>query len=202
MLFKNIFSLILTIALCLGCQSTKLSKLKVLSYNIRHGEGMDKKINLQRITKLLKDSQADLIALQEVDKGCSRSHQLDIAKELAESLDFHYEFTKFMDYDGGEYGMAILSRFPIKQTRRHDLPTGTEPRCALEVQVQLPPLNQPLSFICIHNEWRKAQVRNQQIKTLLTSIKSYNNPVILAGDFNGEPNDQSLQIFKVDPWQI
>ena len=56
--------------------------LRVLSYNIHHGEGTDGKLDLKRIAKLIRDSKADLVALQEVDKKVSRSQGVDQAADI------------------------------------------------------------------------------------------------------------------------
>jgi len=192
--------------LTFSCQTqpatTSPKTLKVVSYNIRHAEGMDGKINTKRITDLLTKTEADLISLQEVDKGCTRSEKRDIVKEIATQLNMFYAFGKFMDHDGGEYGMAVLSRFPITKTIRHQLPKGTEPRCALEIRVQTDAFKSPLSFIGIHNEWKINKVRSLQIKTLITSLKDYKHPIILSGDFNGQPTDPSLKLLIDDKWHI
>ena len=113
--------LLLLISLVLSACSATSSKnnrkspeqLTVLAYNIRHGEGMDNKIDLQRIADVISKVNPDLVALQEVDKFCKRSGQRDLARELGEMLGMQHRFGKFMDYQGGEYGMAVLSRFPI-----------------------------------------------------------------------------------------
>ena len=198
---KTLLILLLSF-LTFSCQSTKQKDLTVVSYNICHAEGMDGEINTKRIADLLAKTNADLISLQEVDKGCNRSEKRDIAKEIASQLKMFYTFGKFMDYDGGEYGMAVLSRFPINKTIRHQLPTGTEPRCALEIQVQTDFLSSPLSFIGIHNEWKQDRIRLKQVQTLTNSLQNYTHPIILSGDFNGEPDDASLNHLRKDNWNI
>lgn len=60
-----------------------------------------------------------------------------------------------MDYQGGECGMAILSRLPIERTVVHKLPEGVEPRIALEVLVKSTSWPGKFSFVGIHNDWMK-----------------------------------------------
>lgn len=176
--------------------------LKILSYNIKHGEGMDAKIDLRRIADVISKYKPDLVALQEVDKGCERSGKIDIAAELAQMISMEHRFGKFMTYQGGEYGMAVLSRLPIIKTIRHPLPEGAEPRCALEVKVRVKGIPDPVSFICIHNDWTRQSFRVKQIKALLRELSSEEEFVILAGDFNGERGDESMKILKNRGWQI
>ncbi len=176
--------------------------LRVMSYNIRHGVGMDGKLDLKRIAVVIAKFKPDVVALQEVDKNCKRSGSRDIAAELGEILGMQSRFGKFMDYDGGEYGMAVLSKLPIGDTVCHKLPTGAEPRCALEVQVQVDGWDQPLSFVCIHNDWITEEIRTRQIQALLDALEKHSNPTILAGDFNGEKAEPSLELLVKQQWNI
>ena len=129
-----LFSLLCLTQSCIS-SSGKITELNLASYNIRHGEGTDKKLDLERTAQVLKELNADLIALQEVDKNCERSKKVDQAAFLGQKLGMHHHFEKFMNYQGGEYGMAVLSRYPLKKIIRHELPKGSEPRCALEIKV-------------------------------------------------------------------
>ena len=176
--------------------------LRILSYNIRHGKGMDGNINLERIAEVISKTSPDLVALQEVDKCCKRSGHQDIAAELGRLLDMQHRFGPFMTYEGGEYGMAILSRLPITDTVRHPLPEGAEPRCALEVKVQAGGVQSPISFVCIHNDWTSEKVRVQQIQALLAFLHNTDHPIILAGDFNGEQTDESMELLRETQWTV
>ncbi len=137
----------------------RLQSIRIVSYNIRHGEGLDRRVDLKRIAKVISALKPDLVALQEVDKNCKRSGNQDIAAELGRLTGMQHRFGRFMDYQNGEYGMAILSRLPIMETIRHSLPKGAEPRCAFEVKVQVAGLPSPVSFVCIHNDWTDEVIR-------------------------------------------
>src|SRR6266481_8454327 len=88
-------------------------KLRVMTYNIHVGVGMDKKLNLQRIADVINGQHPDLIGLQEVDRGVKRTEGRDEITELAKLTAMNYAFAHNLDYQGGQYGVAILSRFPI-----------------------------------------------------------------------------------------
>jgi endonuclease/exonuclease/phosphatase family metal-dependent hydrolase len=176
--------------------------IRLLSYNIRHGQGMDGKLDLKRTAEVIEKERPDLVALQEVDKECTRSGNVDQAAELGRLLEMESAFGTFMPFQGGEYGLAILSRFPIQKVVRHLLPEGAEPRCALEVIVQPPGMSTPLSFICIHNDWTDHALRTPQINALLEDIAQRKHPVVLAGDFNGERQDPSLRPFIEPTWVV
>ena len=180
----------------------ELQPLRLLSYNIKHGRGMDGKVDLQRIAEVISSWNPDLVALQEVDKNCKRSGEVDIAGRLGELLQMEPRFAKFMDFGGGEYGLAVLSRLPVTASIRHPLPEGAEPRCALEVQVRAAGWPVPVSFVCIHNDWTNGAIRGRQVAALLDAVASRKNPVILAGDFNGPRSDASMRALEAAGWTI
>lgn len=187
------------------CQQ-KHPMLRILSYNIRHGQGMDGKINLKRIADVITKENPDLVALQEVDKWCTRSGNRDLAKELGALLNMEHQFGNAMDFQGGEYGNAVLSRLPIIETILHQFPKGekedVESRCALEVKIQAKGFPGPLSFISIHLDMGYEAVRKQQVETQLNALRNTKNPIILAGDFNGEKTDASLKTLEAQEWMI
>src|SRR5215510_6223522 len=88
--------------------------LRVMTYNIHVGVGMDKKLDLQRIAAVINRERPDLVGLQEVDRGVKRTEGKDEIAELAALTKMHYAFAHNLDFQGGQYGVAILSRFPIR----------------------------------------------------------------------------------------
>ena len=105
----------------------------------------------------------DLVALQEVDVKTRRTGQVDQPARYADLTGLHVAFGKAMDYDGGQYGNAVLSRWPIRTARSHALPTaeGHEPRCVLEVTVQ-PDTGPAVTFLSTHLDHKDGQVRLRQ----------------------------------------
>ncbi len=199
--------LMLSSVIVAGCGTVKPEAdepvtLRILSYNIRHGLGMDKRIGLKRIADVIAGERPDLVALQEIDQNCTRSGRTDIAAVLGDLLAMDHRFGKFMAFQGGEYGLAALSRWPIIASHRHELPRGAEPRCALELVVQPPSMRTPLSFVCIHNDWTSADFRVKQVQALLDALQERRHPVILAGDFNGERSDPSMALLTANGWTI
>ncbi len=86
--------------------------LRIMTYNIHHCEGTDRQIDIERIAEIIRKSGCDLVALQEVDRRTTRSNQVDQLTELARLTGLHPYFGKAIDFGGGEYGVAILSKYP------------------------------------------------------------------------------------------
>lgn len=106
-------------------ESPKIKTIKVMTYNIRHGRDLKLKNNLDRVVQVIKDQQADVISLQEVDANRIRTNYQDQAKYIASKLNYNYYFAKAIDIkSGGQYGNAILSRFPMDDIQIIRLPKG------------------------------------------------------------------------------
>lgn len=170
--------------------------LRVMSYNIHHGRGMDEKINLKRLADVILASKADLVALQEVDNKASRSGSVDQAAELARLTGMHGVFGKQIDLGGGEYGQAILSRFPISNAKVHLLPGKPEweQRIAFSVEVAHP--KQKMTFVTTHFNHLNDENRIEQAETINELAEEWHHPVILAGDLNALPRSEPLQVLE------
>ena len=104
-------------------------KLRVLTYNIHRAIGVDRAFKPQRIAEILRHHDADVVLLQEVDEGVPRSRELNLAKELAEILDYpYYAFGHNVSLRKGRYGNATLSRHPLERERNIDLTVGRRKR--------------------------------------------------------------------------
>jgi len=161
----------------------------VLSYNIRHGQGMDGKIDLARIAAVIKSVSPDIVSLQEVDRNTKRSHGIDQAKELGRLTGMEAVYCASLPLQGGEYGNAILTKLPILKTARIPLPG--EPRSALCVTVEMA-TKMPFTFIATHLDLTE-KARLESIPLIETFFKSDPSaPALLAGDLNAEPGSTTL----------
>src|SRR5690606_16162287 len=97
---------------------SKTTKLEIISYNIHHGANKDEVLTLDKMGEFLNASKADLVGLQEVDSVCNRSGKSDQMQELAEATGMHYVFARHFAYDGGSYGLGLLSAFPLSDVRK------------------------------------------------------------------------------------
>src|SRR4051812_31865294 len=187
-----------TLLLLVGC--TPPQQVTVMTYNIHHGAGNDKQLDLPRIASVITATKADLVALQEVDLGTNRTQHVAQAEELARLTGLHYVFGSAMDYDGGKYGDAVLSRFPISSSRIVPLPWTPgdqhEPRAALIATCQLPH-DRKLRFISTHlDHTHEPSDRFLQAEALVASLEDRvgHSPVeILAGDFNCEKDSNPIE---------
>lgn len=93
--------------------------VRLVCWNIHHGRGRDGRVDLPRIAAELAALRPDLVCLQEVDRGVARSGGLDEPAELARALGMHPVFGHNIDHQGGAYGNAILSRWPVAWHANH-----------------------------------------------------------------------------------
>jgi endonuclease/exonuclease/phosphatase family metal-dependent hydrolase len=172
--------------------------VRVLTFNILHGATMKGDFDLNVIAKVIIDARPDLVALQEVDNKTNRAHQLDLAAELGLRTEMTPFFGKAMDYDGGEYGEGILSRFPVLRTRNVPLPytPGNEPRAALEIVTVLPS-GDTIAFVGTHLDHLNDETdRVSQVGRINEVFFSNTYPTILAGDLNAIPGSLPIAILE------
>lgn len=182
--------------------STSSTDLRILTYNIHHGEGTDGKTSLERIAKVIRDADPDLVALQEVDQGVSRSGSVAQMEAIAAMTGYYGVFAKAIDFGGGEYGQAILSRWPIAEQKTIELTRreGRENRIALSADV----LSEfgKLRFVGTHFEHAQADLRQAQASFLAKQLESELTGAtsvdlcVLAGDLNDTPESLTLAEFK------
>jgi endonuclease/exonuclease/phosphatase family metal-dependent hydrolase len=141
--------------------------------------------------------------LQEVDVHTKRSGiSLNEAGKLAELTEMHSYFAKAIDYDGGEYGIAILSRYEMENLRNIPLPTddftkGEHRTLALATMVL--PGQKKFVFACTHLDSQRADTNRQlQIRKIVEVLRQERLPVVIAGDFNALPESDVIQ--QLDHW--
>lgn len=170
--------------------------LRILSYNILHGETMNGDFDLDQIARVIKSTNPDLVALQEVDFFTHRARKMDLATELGQRTGLAPLFGSAMPYDGGAYGEGVLSKISFLSTRNHPLPAGPgkEPRAALEVYVVLNS-GDTVRFVGTHLDHTADETdRINQTQALNALFSGDNRPAILAGDLNAKPESQAMTI--------
>lgn len=169
--------------------------LRIVTYNIHHARGMDGAVDLARTADVLRSLTPDLAALQEVDDRATRSGGVDQAGELGRQLGMHAAFGSFMEYQGGRYGMAILSRYPLAEAVPLRLPDGHEPRVALVANIRLPN-DEILTVVNVHFDWVDDDTfRFAQAQAVADYLRGLRNPFVLLGDFNDQPGSRTHRLF-------
>lgn len=175
-------------------------KLRLMTYNIHHGEGTDGKLDLNRISGIISGSGADIVALQEVDKKLSsRSMWQDQPAKLAQSLDMNVEYAAALERFSinltgrGYYGNALLSKYPIVYSEKHVMPRiGTdEDRAFLHSVIDL---GQKKLHVVVTHLGLDPIERQAHIAQIIGFMNTLPSPKILMGDFNAEPDSPELAI--------
>jgi len=179
-----------------------------MTYNLHHGEGIDGKFDLERIARLISDNKADLVALQEVDFQTKRTGRRDMAGEIGALAGMTNVFGANIDFEGGQYGNAILSRFPIVSATNHHLPqiSPNEQRGLLQATVRLPIGS--LTFCSLHLDHRRPEAdRLAGVARIHEILADVPTPQIVAGDFNARPDSETYRamapekIYR-DAWKV
>ena len=178
--------------------------VRVMVYNIHAGKDAAGVDNLDGVAALVRETNADLVLLQEVDQGTRRSGNVDQPAALAQRTAFRVAFGSALDYDGGEYGVAILSRWPIRSDTLFHLPVNPpqeraggshEPRGALRAEIESPfgMLTVFTTHIDASREdfWRLQEGR--VIASLVTAARRTNPLVLIGGDLNSTPESAVQQ---------
>ncbi len=154
--------------------------VSVATWNIHAAVGMDGHFSPQRIADVLRETDADIVALQEVPLG--GTHWPNVLQLLAGSLDRVGVEGPTFSVGGRRFGNAVLSRFPVLRTRRIDISFGAhEPRGAVDADIHCH--GNPLRVIATHLGLRAAE-RRAQVARLLQVFDTDEMPVLLMGDVN------------------
>lgn len=176
------------------------ARLRVLCYNIHHGEGVDGKLDLEHIARVIRSVEPDVVALQEVDKNTQRTGKVDQPAELARLTGMQAAFGGNLAFQGGEYGNAVLSRWPITRRKNHLLPSFDrgEQRGVLEVEIAWPQAPQPLVFFATHLDHRSNDQERRESAKFINNLAAAlgDRPALLAGDLNDTPDSSALKLFE------
>ncbi|MFT3674484.1 MAG: endonuclease/exonuclease/phosphatase family protein [Chitinophagaceae bacterium] len=203
--FYGLFLSVLYIASCASKPVTGIKRdnnsLKLMSYNVHHCNPPSRPgvIDVDAIAAVIKKENPDIVALQEIDVNTGRSGKINQAAQLAVKAGYpSFFFAKTIDFDGGQYGIAILSKYPLTNTQVHRLPTdvkaGGEPRVLTTAAVTLPG-GKVLTIGCTHldaeNDPASRLLQVREINRLAAEITT---PFLIAGDFNAAEGSAVINI--------
>ncbi|WP_448615943.1 endonuclease/exonuclease/phosphatase family protein [Modestobacter sp. URMC 112] len=185
--------------------------VRLLSFNVHHGVGRDGRHDLPRLARLLADTDADVICLQEVDRHYGeRSEHVDQGLLLSRALDMQLAWGPAIDRptpgpggDRQQYGNALLSRLPILISDVHPLPGGGEPRSALRTLVELD--GGALWVTTTHLSPGSDADRAAQAATLAGLHDEPMETGVLVGDLNADAGAPELDVLRerfTDAWQL
>lgn len=196
-----------------GCaaRAPRPDPLRVLVYNIHAGKDAAGEHNLERVAGVVLRSEADLVLLQEVDVRTERSGGEDQLAILRRLTGYHGAFGRTLDYQGGEYGIAVLSRWPVEEHALRPLPVdppqpraggSREPRGALAARVAAP--GGPVHLLNTHldasadDRYRLQEVA--RVAGLADSLRALPGAVLVGGDLNAEPGSAVLERLLAAGW--
>lgn len=180
-------------------QGSQSRDVRVMSYNIHHGEGADGGLDLDRIADVVRSEKAEVVGLQEVDRFWRRSDFADQVAYLAEELDMHAAYGANLDLPPDDpsqprrqYGTAILSKYPIVESKNTFLPkTGNnEQRGLLEALVKVK--GAPVRFYNTHLQHNSSVERALQVRAIMEHTGDVEGPQVLMGDLNALPEAPEL----------
>ena len=163
-------------------------QVSVMSYNVQHCAGIRSGINYDRTADVIYRQQPDVVALQELDSMTVRSGKCDQLAELASRTLYFPVFASAIDFDGGKYGVGILTRERPLNVRRIPLP-GKEPRVLLVVELK------NYVMACTHLDLEENN-RLASIPIIVAEAERWQKPFIIAGDWNDEPDSKMITELK------
>ncbi|MDO9548507.1 MAG: endonuclease/exonuclease/phosphatase family protein [Candidatus Marinimicrobia bacterium] len=169
------------------------SEFRVMTYNIHHGVGNDGMYSLSRIVRVIREHAPHIVCLNEVDYKTERTYRDDQARILAAELGMEFTFARNLPLQGGWYGNAILSKYPIYFSENKILSKrdGDEPRGALHTIISVN--NQKLHVYGTHLSTDSLS-NSAELKELLNHALDWglDEPTIIAGDLNTPPGSKQI----------
>jgi len=200
-----LFQLAIILVLLILAPASFAKTVRVMTYNIHVGVGMDKKLDLARIAQVINEQKPDLVGLQEVDRGVERTQRIDEIAELAKLTKMDYAFAFNLKYQGGQYGVAILSRVPIQATdhRLYSNLREAERRGLIRAEIKLG--GQVVNFVTTHLDYQYEDGRVFETEQLLKALENVKGPLIVVGDFNDVPAGGAYKLMRQsfdDAWSL
>lgn len=160
--------------------------LRLMTYNIKNANGMDNVQNFQRVANVINNACPDAVAIQELDSMTNRSGKTYVLGEIAERTQMHAYFAPAIDYDGGKYGIGLLTKQTPIRIQTMALPGREEARALIMAEFE------DYIYCCTH-----LSLTEEDRMTSLEMIKNFaasaKKPFFLAGDMNAEPQSDFIK---------
>jgi endonuclease/exonuclease/phosphatase family metal-dependent hydrolase len=175
--------------------------LKVMSFNIRHGEGMDEQSNLRGVLKIIQEQKPHLVALQAVDSLVSDGKVQFQLRQLAIQTGMHYSYGVADRSANGSQGVGLLSMWPFEKTQTIPLPST--PGADLKIlQCGLIRHSRNLTFRFCNTRLEYASILDRALQAAYINhmLEGSIQPVVLGMDMGARPNEQPYFSFR-NNWQ-
>lgn len=183
---------LLTLLVCcaLGVSTLSAQKVRVMSYNVKNGIGMDGVKSIERCVDVIRKVKPDVVAIQEVD-SITRRNKYYVLGKMGELLGYHAYFGKAISYKGGSYGVGVLSKKPALSVKTYPLPNDKEARVLLVVEYE------KYYMLCTHLSGVPRKLgRGVQVDIIRDVVSKLDKPVFIAGDTNARPTSAPMKAFK------
>ncbi len=186
---KKIFLLISVILFIFPVQAQHT--LRLMTYNIKNANGMDDICNFQRVANVINNASPDVVAIQEVDSMTRRSGQKYVLGEIAERTQMHACFAPAIEFDGGKYGIGLLTKQVPLRLQAIPLPGREEARTLILAEFE------DYIYCCTHLSLTEGD-RMKSLEIVKSFTVSYKKPLFLAGDMNAEPESDFIKELQKD----
>ena len=178
---------------CTAVRTGNPAQLTLLTYNVRNAKGLDNQTNYDQTAAVIRGSGAGIVALQELDSATTRSKGSVVLDSLASKTGMHAVYGAAIEFQGGRYGVGLLSK--EKPLRHYTVPLpGRE-----EARVLLVAEFANRVVFCTHLSLT-AEDRLASAAIINAEVQKFTNPVFLLGDLNATPEEGSIQELRKQ-WQ-
>ena len=168
-----------------ACQP-KVHDTRLMTYNVRNCRGMDDLLSFEHVAEIVKKENPDVVAIQELDSMTKRSNGVYVLGELARLTGMHDTYSPAIDFDGGKYGVGMLSKEKPLQVYHRALPGREELRTLLIAEFN--------DYVCCCTHLSLTEEdRFASIAIITEELGRFKKPVFIAGDWNDEPNSEFIQ---------
>ena len=180
---------ILLLVIVLGCLFFDcIWNEQLMTYNVKNGAGMDGVTDYARTASVIIQEKPDVVAIQELDSVTGRSKGAYVLDELAKLTGMYATYAPAIDYDGGKYGIGILSKKQPLHVYRYALPGREEARALLVVEFK------QYVYACMHLSLTEED-RIASLPIIREATSGFDKP---AGDWNDTPDSPFIQELQKD----
>lgn len=177
--------LVYAFALCCGLCSCgqNPTNLRIMSYNVHNCIGLDNVRDYNRIANIIKQAAPDVVALQELDSITQRNDGVYALKELETLTGMHGLFASAIPFQGGSYGIGLLSKEQPLSYKKIPMPGREEQRTMLIAEFK--------DYVfCATHQSLTPEDQLTAVQDILKAVEGYHKPVLLAGDMNSRPTEK------------